>query len=155
MTRNKLIILAAGGSLAMLLGAFAFQYIGNMAPCKLCIWQRWPHAVAVVAGLIALNMRGTFWMVVGMIGALTTSAIGFYHTGVERQWWQGPTSCTSSGTGGISAEDLLEQIMAAPLVRCDEVPWEMFTLSMATWNGLASLGLAAIWWVAIKTRKPS
>ena len=150
MTRNKLIILAAGGSLAMLLGAFAFQYIGNMAPCKLCIWQRWPHVIAVVAGLIALNMRGNFWMVIGMFGALTTSAIGFYHTGVERHWWQGPTSCTSSGTGGMSAEDLLEQIMAAPLVRCDEVPWEMFTLSMATWNGLASLGLAAIWWMAIK-----
>ena len=152
MTRKQLILIAAGGSLAMLLGAFGFEYIGNMAPCKLCIWQRWPHGVAVVAGLLALMMRGNFWLVIGLFGALTTSVIGFYHTGVERHWWQGPTSCTSSGTGGMSAEDLLEQIMAAPLVRCDEVPWEMFTLSMATWNGIASFGLVLIWWMAIKAR---
>lgn len=150
MTRKQLILIAAGGSLAMLLGAFAFQFIGNMPPCKLCIWQRWPHAVAVAAGLLAFAMRGRLWPLVGMLGALATSMLGFYHTGVERKWWEGPTSCTSSGTEGLSAEDLLEQIMAAPLVRCDEVPWEMFTLSMATWNGLASLGLALVWWMALK-----
>lgn len=150
MTRKQLILIAAGGSLMMLLGAFGFEYLGNMPPCKLCIWQRWPHALAVAAGLLAFVMRGRLWPLVGMLGALATSLLGFYHTGVERKWWEGPASCTSSGTGGMSAEDLLEQIMAAPLVRCDEVPWEMFSLSMATWNGLASLGLALVWWMALK-----
>jgi len=150
MTRKNLILIAAGGSLMMLLGAFGFEYLGNMPPCKLCIWQRWPHALAVAAGLLAFVMRGRLWPLVGMLGALATSLLGFYHTGVERKWWEGPASCTSSGTGGMSAEDLLEQIMAAPLVRCDEVPWEMFSLSMATWNGLASLGLALVWWMALK-----
>jgi disulfide bond formation protein DsbB len=95
-------------------------------------------------------MRGKFWPLVGMLGAATTGAIGIYHTGVERRWWEGPTSCTSSGTSGMSADDLLEQIMAAPLIRCDEVPWEMFTLSMATWNAIISFGLAAIWLMAWK-----
>ncbi len=150
LTRKNLILLAAGGSLALLLGAFAFQYIGGMAPCKLCIWQRWPHAVAIAAGLLALVSRGRFWPLVGMLGAATTGAIAVYHTGVERHWWEGPDSCTSSGTSGISAEDLLEQIMAAPLVRCDEIPWEMFTLSMATWNAIASFAFALIWLMAWK-----
>ncbi len=150
MTRKQLILIAAGGSLLSLLGAFAFQYIGNMPPCKLCLWQRWPHGVAIVAGILALMMRAKLWPMIGMLGAATTSAIGFYHTGVERKWWEGPTSCTSSGTSGMSAEDLLEQIMAAPLVRCDVVPWEMFTLSMATWNGIGSLVFAFVWWMAIK-----
>ena len=150
MARNQLILIAAGGSLLSLLGAFAFQYIGEMPPCKLCIWQRWPHGVAIGAGLLAFMMRGRLWPLVGMLGAATTSAIGFYHTGVERHWWQGPTSCTSSGTSGMSTADLLEQIMAAPLVRCDEVPWEMFTLSMATWNGIGSLVFALIWLKALK-----
>jgi len=150
MTRKKLIILAAGGSLFMLLGAFGFQFIGNMPPCELCIWQRWPHGVAVAAGLLALLMRGRIWPLIGMFGAFATSAIGFYHSGVEQKWWPGPTSCTGSGTSGMSAEDLLEQIMAAPLVRCDEIPWEMFGLSMATWNGIISLGFAAVWLLALK-----
>ena len=39
-------LLAAGGSLALLLGAFGFQALGY-APCKLCLWQRWPHGAAI------------------------------------------------------------------------------------------------------------
>ncbi len=152
MTRKNMIYLAMLGSLGLLLGALAFQYIGAMTPCELCVWQRWPHVVALIAGFIALNMRGRFFLLVGAMGAATSGAIGIYHTGVERKWWEGPTSCTSSGTRGISAEDLLENIMATPLVRCDEVPWEMFTLSMASWNAIISFGLALIWIVAIKAR---
>ena len=150
MTRTQLILIAAGGSLASLLGAFGFEYIGDMPPCKLCIWQRWPHAVAILAGILALTLRSKLWPLAGFLGAATTSAIGFYHTGVERKWWEGPTSCTSSGTEGLSPAELLEKIMAAPLVRCDEVPWEMFTLSMATWNGIGALVLALIWLRALK-----
>ena len=35
--------------------------------------------------------------------------------------------------------------MEAPLVRCDEVAWEFLSLSMASWNGIISLGLAGMW----------
>ncbi len=150
MTRKNLILLAAGGSLFMLIGAFAFEIIGGMAPCTLCIWQRWPHGVAVVAGLLALLMRGYLWPVVGMLGALATSAIGFFHAGVEQRWWSGPGACTAADSSGMSVDDLLNQIMTAPLARCDEIPWEMFGLSMAVWNGVISLGFAAIWLLAIK-----
>ncbi len=157
MTRTNLIILAAGGSLFMLLGAFAFEIIGEMMPCTLCIWQRWPHGVAVVAGLLALMMRGRIWRVtwpvVGMLGALATSAIGFFHAGVEQRWWSGPGACTAADTSGMSVDELLNQIMAAPLVRCDEIPWEMFGLSMAVWNGIISLGFAVIWLMALKRSK--
>jgi disulfide bond formation protein DsbB len=44
----------------------------------------------------------------------------------------------------------MAQIMSAPLIRCDDVPWELFTLSMASWNMLASLSLFALWLLAIK-----
>ena len=152
MTRNNLILLAAFGSLVMLIGAFGFQILGEMPPCKLCVWQRWPHGVAVVAGLLAFLTGWRIWPLIGMQGALATSAIGFYHAGVEQKWWQGPTSCTASDTSGMSAEQLLEQIMAAPLVRCDEIPWEMFGLSMATWNGIISLGFAFIWLLAMRQK---
>ncbi|MGB8622373.1 MAG: disulfide bond formation protein B, partial [Paracoccaceae bacterium] len=58
MTRNTLILAAAGGSLALLLGAFGFQYIGGLAPCELCLLQRWPHAAAILFGVLALAIRG-------------------------------------------------------------------------------------------------
>lgn len=152
MNRHTLVILAAGGSVALLLGAFAFQHLGGLAPCKLCLWQRWPHAAAIGLGVLALAVPGVLLPLLGMLAALGTAGIGAYHTGVERGWWEGPTSCTSSGGSGLSADELFDQIMAAPLIRCDEVPWEMFGLSMASWNVVISLALALIWAMAARAR---
>lgn len=147
-SQRNLILLAAGGSAAMMLGALAFQHLGEMAPCKLCLWQRWPHVIAIGFGILALLVAPRVMALGGMLAALTTAGIGIYHTGVERGWWEGPTTCTAGDATRLSTDDLLAQIMAAPLVRCDEVPWEMFTLSMASWNAVVSLGLAAIWVLA-------
>jgi len=152
LTRQRLILLAAGGSAAMLLSAWAFQYIGGLAPCTMCIWQRWPHAAAAVIGLPALAVAGPLLPLLGALAAATTGGIGIYHTGVERNWWQGPTTCTSGGVEGLSPQELMDQIMAAPLVQCDQVAWEMFGLSMASWNAVVSFGLAAIWILAMRKR---
>lgn len=140
-----LIIIAATGSAALLLGALGFQYIGEMPPCKLCYWQRYPHAAAAGIGVLSLIIPGAVLPYLGALAALSTAGIGVYHTGVERGWWEGPSTCTSGPVGGLSPDQLMEQIMAAPLVRCDEVPWELFSLSMASWNAIASFGLALIW----------
>ncbi len=150
MTRSVAIVLAAGGSAALMLGALGFQYIGEMPPCKLCYWQRYPHIAAIAIGVLALLVAGRTLPILGALAALTTAGIGAYHTGVERSWWEGPTSCTSGSVTDMSAEDLMAQIMSAPLVRCDDVPWELFALSMASWNMLASLALFAVWCMAIK-----
>lgn len=152
MTRKMWIMVAAGGSAALLLGAFAFQHLGGMAPCKLCIWQRWPHGAAIVIGVLALALPGPILPALGLLAALATAGVGVYHTGVERGWWEGPTTCTSGPVTGLSPQELMDQIMAAPLVRCDEVPWEMFTLSMASWNAIVSVGLALCWVMALRSR---
>ncbi|WP_109464707.1 disulfide bond formation protein B [Albibacillus kandeliae] len=150
MTRKTLSLIAAAGSAAMLLGAFAFQYIGGLAPCHLCLLQRWPHAAAILIGLLALVFPGAALPLLGALAALTTAGIGAYHTGVERGWWEGPTTCTSSSVGGLSSDQLFDQIMNAPMIRCDEVAWSMMGLSMASWNMIASLVLAAIWIAAAR-----
>ena len=137
----------------MMLGALGFQYIGELPPCKMCYWQRYPHVAAVGIGVLAFVLPGvglTALLYLGAVAALVTAGIGVYHTGVERGWWEGPTTCTSSGTSGLSADDLFDKIMTAPVVRCDDVAWELLGLSMASWNGLLSLGLAALWFLAYR-----
>lgn len=152
--RTRLIILALAGSLAMLAGAFAFQYIGGLAPCHLCLLQRWPHAAAVAIGLLALAVPGRLLPLAGAAAALTTAAIGLYHTGVERLWWAGPTSCSAGSIAGLDVKDLLDPtIVLAPVVRCDEVAWQMLGLSMASWNVVVSLGLMQIWLLAARSRR--
>ncbi|SFR10934.1 disulfide bond formation protein B [Poseidonocella sedimentorum] len=153
MTRTTSILLAAGGSAALLLGALAFQHLGGLAPCKLCLWQRWPHGAAILIAPLALLFGGRLLPLAGMAAALATAGIGLYHTGVERGWWEGPTTCTgASDVGALTPDELFDRITAAPIVRCDEVPWELFTLSMASWNMLASLAVAALWAYAATRR---
>ena len=151
MSRTLLILLATLGSAALLAGAFAFQYLGGLAPCHLCWLQRYPHFAAVGIGVLALLLP---WLrllpLAGALAALSTAAIGAYHTGVERHWWQGPSTCTSGSITGIDPKDLLAQIQAAPVVQCDQVAWQMLSLSMASWNMLAALALALIWVMAAR-----
>jgi disulfide bond formation protein DsbB len=130
-----------------------FQSIGY-APCALCLWQRWPHAAAIAIAVVALalGVRALAWL--GALAALTTAGIGIYHTGVERDWWEGPTSCSGGATdlGSLDGAALLS--MDAPaIVLCDEVAWEFLTLSMASWNALFSIALAVIWIMA--ARRPA
>lgn len=147
--RSQLIALASLGSLALLLAAFGFQHLGGLAPCKMCIWQRYPHGVAIAIGVLALALpRLNILPLCGAMAAAVTSGIGFYHAGVEQGWWEGPTSCTSGSISGMSNNDLFDQIMSAPLVRCDDIPWELFNISMAGWNAIASAVLVLIWLAA-------
>jgi disulfide bond formation protein DsbB len=148
-TRNMLILVAAGGSAVLLAGALAFQYLGGLAPCTLCIWQRWPHLAAVVIGAAALALPGRVLPVLGALAALATAGIGGFHVGVEQGWWEGLASCSAGSIAGLSVDDLLNpNVAVAAPVRCDEIPWSLAGVSMAGWNMVLSLALAAIWVMA-------
>ena len=146
MTRRSLILIAAGGSFGLLAGAFLFQAMGY-APCKMCIWQRWPHGAAVVLGVIGAFAPLAIVAALGALAALTTGAIGVFHAGVEWKLWDGPSSCSGAGTGltGLSGADLLNPALAAPVVMCDDIVWSLLGLSMAGWNAVFSLALVGVW----------
>ncbi|MEM8636799.1 MAG: disulfide bond formation protein B [Pseudomonadota bacterium] len=148
-------LLAAAGSAALLFAAFVFQALGY-APCAMCIWQRYPHVVAIGMGLLlAIGLPIIPLLLIGAASAATTAALGVFHTGVERDWWEGPTSCTGSGLdmNSMSAEDLLSTDGPSSLVMCDQVAWEFLTLSMASWNAVFSLVLAGLWVFAFGMRQ--
>ena len=144
MTRLQLAILATLGSVALLGGAFVFQALGY-PPCKMCLWQRWPHAAAIVIGALFLLSQRALLLLAGAVAALSTAAVGLYHAGVEQGFWEGPSTCTSGAIEGLTPEELLNQILDAPLVRCDEIAWQFIGLSMAGWNAVFSLILAVLW----------
>ncbi len=152
MTRKNLTLIATLGSAAVLLGAYGFQHIGGLLPCKMCLWQRWPHAAAILIGVALLwgGPRVLIWA--GALAAAVTSFIGFYHAGVEWRWWPGPSSCTGGGLdlGAMTGGDLLSMDAPTGLVLCDEIVWSLFGLSMAGWNGAISLGLVVIWVLAAR-----
>jgi len=152
MTRKTLITLAALGSAALLLGAFGFQHLGGYAPCKMCLWQRWPHAAAVLIGAVLLfgGPRVLAWF--GAAAAAVTAAIGAYHAGVEWGWWPGPSSCTGGGLdmGSMDGGSLLSTEGPVGLVMCDEIVWQLLGLSMAGWNAVFSAVLVVLWVMAAR-----
>jgi disulfide bond formation protein DsbB len=139
---------------ALLAGALGSQYLGGLYPCEMCHWQRWPHYAAVVLALISFAMRGAadrgrsfVWLAAFAI--LVSGLIGVYHAGVEAGLFEGLTQCSSMAGG--SGADLLKDIMAAPLVRCDQVQFSFLGVSMAGWNALISTGSASvILWLSLR-----
>lgn len=136
---------AAAGSAALLIAALGFQYLGGLAPCPLCITQRWPHAAAVVAGGVLLFLPSRFLALLGAALMALGAATAIYHVGIEQTWWAGPDSCAAPDPAALSPEELLDRIMTTDVVACTDVAWSFLGISMAGWNALASAVLAVLW----------
>lgn len=134
--------------LGLLGGALGSQYIGGLYPCEMCYWQRWPHGAAILLALLAFtgpaaSPRSRNFTLAAALAIIVSGIIGVYHAGVEARIFEGFTQCTAL-TSGASTADLLKQITNAPLIRCDQVQWSLFGISMAGWNAILSLGGAAV-----------
>ena len=145
MTEKKLVLAAILGSLLLLLGAFAFQYIGGYPPCKLCYWQRYPHIIAVFFGVIYFYTFMAKMVYISSAATFLSAAFGAYHFGTEQGFWPGPNTCSSGDVSTLSTDALIEQIMSAPITKCDEVVWSFLDISMAGWNTIFSAFLGILW----------
>jgi len=138
-------------SLGILGAAFAFQYLGGLQPCPLCIAQRWPYAATIglsaFAAAVAKDDRRAARLLLACAGTAFAigAAIAVHHAGVEQGWWTGSAECTApAGGANLSVAEMTARLLATPVVRCDEIPWSFLGLSMAAWNALMSAGLAAV-----------
>lgn len=144
--------------LALLGGALGSQYIGGLYPCEMCHWQRWPHYAAIPVALLAILLRdrhsGHLLLTLTGLLILASGVIGAFHAGVEYSWWEGLTTCSTVAAGGGSTQDMLRNIMAAPITRCDEAQWTLAGISLAGFNAIISVGAAlAIFVLTIKGRR--
>lgn len=134
---------------ALLAGAWSFQLFGGLYPCEMCHWQRWPHYAAVVVALLAFVVPGrsgkTAMVALAALLIAVSGVIGVLHAGIEYHWWQGFTACTSTVSDpGASTDQMLKDLLAAPIVRCDAAQWTLGGISLAGFNAILSLGGALI-----------
>lgn len=152
LTRWPLIM--AGFSLAMLLGAWGFEYIGHYLPCALCYDQRYIHMAVIGLGLasgIGLIVKPSLarfasWPIFAVALVLVYSA-GFagWHAGIEYGWWAGPETCTAGGAGSVDTASILRVLNGeATPPMCDEATWTLVGISMAGYNALISAAMAAV-----------
>ncbi len=140
---DKQPVLFAGLAAALIVGtAFASQIFGGLAPCELCWWQRYPYMAAVAVALVGTAVTAIprkFILALLALIFLSDASIALFHVGVEQRWWEGLSTC-SANVGMIDdVNALMDAIMNAPLIRCDEIAWSLFGISMAGYNMLAAL----------------
>jgi disulfide bond formation protein DsbB len=144
------VVIAVVGA-AAILGAWFFQYGMGLKPCPLCLEQRYayyfaiPLAVMVLLGDQAGAKRKvlTLALVVIALGMLWNAGLGVYHAGVEWKLWQGPQECSGALDDLGSAGGLMDKLKSISVVRCDDAAWRFLGLSLAGYNALISLALAA------------
>ncbi len=139
-------------SAATLLGAWFFEYVLKFAPCPLCLEQRLPYHIVIPLSLLlaiaALVHAPRALITVGLLAVMAVmlcgAALAAYHAGVEWRWWPGPTDCSGPVTDFTTKGPLLNQLRSIRVVRCDEAAWRFLGISLAGYNVLISLVLAAI-----------
>lgn len=144
-------------SAAALTMALISQYVFGLAPCELCHFQRVPFYAVVAFAVLSLFVKyARVGLGLSAVAFFANAGIAFYHTGVERKWWPSfLEGCSTPSLEGNIA-DVLARIQAAPLVRCDEIPWTDPVLgwSMANYNVIACviLGILAVYALAKSSR---
>ena len=137
---------------ATLAGAWFFQLVLDIRPCPLCLEQRYAYYLAVPLGLLVAFVASRDAprpvLLAGLallaLAALANAWLGGYHAGVEWKFWQGPTDCSGPIVDLGSAGTLLQRLDTVKVIRCDEVQWRFLGLSLAGYNVLISLLMAAI-----------
>lgn len=139
---DRIAIAVGAGGLCLVLGALGFQYIGGIAPCEMCHWQRWAHIAAATVGILGGAMarresdaRILAWTAIACV--IVSGLIGAYQTGTEYHILPGPAACTGH-------RYILGSNMPPPEVQCDVVTWSLFGLSMSTYNALCSFLIGAL-----------
>jgi disulfide bond formation protein DsbB len=149
---------------ATLAGAWFFELVLDIRPCPLCLEQRYAYYLALPLGALtafaASRDVSRNVLIAGLVvlaaAALVNAGLGAYHSGVEWKFWQGPTECSGPVGNLGSAGSLLQRLDTVKVVRCDEVQWRFLGLSLAGYNVLISLAMAAIagWGAARTVRQP-
>jgi disulfide bond formation protein DsbB len=141
-------IFVLAASAAVLGGALLSQYWGGLAPCELCLKERWPWTAAIAISFVA-TMTGSpralprVVLLLGLVFA-AGSALAFYHVGVEKHWFAGPSTCTAPAGAPTTLEALRAQLLHLQPVRCDEPAWSLFGVSLAGLNLVASVAMTGI-----------
>lgn len=131
------------------IAALFMQFILDIRPCSLCLWQRIPYFI-VMFGAVLVPLRFVrFTLYMQACAFLGNVALSAYHSGVERKWWAGPSGCTVGNFQDLSIDDLYHQIMQTKIIRCDDISWSLFNLSLTNYNFIISviLALSAIYFI--------
>jgi disulfide bond formation protein DsbB len=148
---------------ATLVGAWYFEFVLKLPPCPLCLEERLPYHIVIPLALLmaiaAMARAPQKLLTVGFAAIIVTvlcgAALGAYHAGVEWHFWAGPTDCSGPLTDLTTGGSVLSQLQSIHVVRCDEAAWRFLGISLAGYNVLICLAMAALAGYGVAARRPA
>ena len=145
-------------SIFSLLFVFILQYEYGILPCKICIWQRWPHIFNIFIALIIIFSYSipNYLMVLGLINMFLAFILALYHYGLEQNLWDNVFSCSGEiKFNDLSTEEILKNLNNTPIKTCEIEAWNFLNLSLTGWNMILTIFISLIWLLLIYYQKRS
>ena len=142
----------------IILSALFIEYILNVKPCVLCIYERYPYYLILL--LSALFFLKNNWKNQLMVLIILTSIVSFflagYHVGIENGLINELSSCKTEVSKNMSKDILLKELQSKLAPSCKDVDFKLFGLSLASINMIMSLILSILYYITFSwTKKTS
>ncbi len=145
---------------ATIAGAWFFELVIGLAPCPMCLTQRWPYYIGLPILVIALVMVKNPDKNIARMSTLATAVLflggaifAAYHSGVEWHFWAGPADCSGGEDLSASVGNLLADLKTAKVVSCVDAAWRLFGISLAGYNVIISAAISALCFIAFSRLK--
>ena len=151
---RQLTIIGFAAAVAVLGAALISQFGFGLQPCPMCIMQRWPYVAALAGAALALlfakhKLPSVLGLIVAGLAFDVSIGLGVWHSGVEFGWFPAPDCEGALAKPGLSLGEMIDKGFTKG---CDERDTFFLYLSMANWNVLVSIGLAALFAAALVAR---
>jgi disulfide bond formation protein DsbB len=132
-------------TVAILSSAYSAQYIGGLRPCILCLYERIPWFITGALMLVTILMQFTGparrnILLLAALLMLGGAGLSGYHVGVEQEIFQPPTACSATASAS-TLNELKALLPSSVATRCDDIPWEMFGISLAGYNAISCFAM--------------
>ena len=157
---SQLLLAALVLGFVTIAGAWFFELVIGLAPCPMCLTQRWPYYIGLPILAVGLIMIKSTNINIARISALATALLflggaifAAYHSGVEWHFWTGPADCSGGEDLSASVGNLLADLKTAKVVSCVDAAWRLFGISLAGYNVIISAAISALCFIAFARLK--
>jgi len=144
--KNWVVIVLLISSIASL-SALIAEYMFNILPCQMCLYQRYPYYFIILFSIIyiitnKIPLPWYYW--INNISFSIGLFFAVWHIGIEQKILPGLSGCSSIIKTSQSLTNLKEQILNQNIIACDEITWSFMGLSAASLNSLLLIFLLLI-----------
>ena len=126
--------------------AYFIEFILDHEPCNLCKIERIPYigSIIIISFLIFTNRWEKILLSITLLLFIFGAVTSVYHVGIEQGIFSESLLCELGLNTNIqNPEDLLKSLEKAP-ISCKDVTFEIFGLSLATFNAVLSILISYI-----------